>query len=221
MRSACLVLAALALPALGCGPEPLPTPAEHTAEAQRADTSPAPRRVACAAAGFPTRFDGIIEESQRRYLPASWVAFAPCGLRAQLAAESGLNERWCTDANPHGTSAACISQITKAAATDIERRTGILATRTNPQASIRAGAWYLAAQARYWREPRSDACRRVLAVASYHGGAGTLIQGQRTARQHGRVARCYDDGISEFLPRHGKENRKYVARVRELRRRME
>ena len=209
---------------------PVTAQAPAAAPALAPAAAPAPRRVAtaagqparrCAAAGFPTRFDTTIAQAQARYLPVAWQALAPCGLRAQLAAESGLNERWCTDANPHGTSAACISQITKAAAADIERRTGILAARTNPQASIRAGAWYLASQQHYWREPRSESCRRVLAIASYHGGAGTLIAGQRAARHAGRVARCYDDGISEFLPRHGPENRHYIARIRELRGRME
>ena len=104
---------------------------------------------------------------------------------------------------------------------DIEKRTGILHSRTNPQASIRAGAYYLSIQAAHWKAPRSDECRRVLSIASYHSGAGTLIEGQRAARKQGRIARCYDDGISEYLPRFKEENTHYVARVRELSERMQ
>ena len=56
-------------------------------------------------------------------------------------------------------------------------------------------------------------------MASYHAGAGTLIEAQRAARADGRSARCYD-GMKAYLPRHGKENRAYVNRVDALRRRM-
>ena len=212
------VLLACWLPLVGCVEPGPPHPHRGTevvdAHAVHAHTQ------ACRPAGFPTRWDRTIAAAEQRYLPASWRQVAPCGWRAQLAAESGLNEKWCTTANPHGTSASCLSQITAAAARDVARSAGITGSRTNPQASIRAGAFYLASMRRVWNEPRSTSCRRTLAVASYHGGAGTLIDGQRLARQAGRVARCYGDGIGEYLPRHGPENRAYVARVRELRLRM-
>ena len=193
-------------------------------EAVAAPPAPAPQvapraRGACLDAGFPTRYDRTIAHAARRYLPASWNEIAPCGLRAQLAAESGLNEKWCHTANPHGTSASCLGQLTRSAAEEAVAA-GILDSRTNPQASIRAAAWYLARMRKVWSEPRSVPCRRVLAVASYHGGAGTLIEGQRLARARGRTARCYADGIGEYLPRHGAENRAYVARVHELQVRM-
>ena len=174
----------------------------------------------CEAAGFPTRWDATIAQASRRYLPVAWRHLAPCGWRAQLAAESGLDERWCTTANPHGTSASCLAQVTDGAASDIARSSGITGSRTNPQVSIRMGAWYLASMRSKWSEPRSTSCRRTLAVASYHGGAGTLIAGQQRARAAGRTARCYDDGIAEYLPRHRPENRAYVHRVAQLQQEM-
>lgn len=177
-------------------------------------------QAGCAPAGFPTTFDATIQQASVRYLPHAWNELSRCGLRAQLAAESGLNERWCSRANPQGTSAACIGQLTKAAASDIERRAGILHSRTNPQASIRAAAFYLAAQRKAWSEPRSVACRRTLAIASYHGGVGTLVRGQRLARAQGLTARCYDDGIGKFLPVHKAENNQYITRIKRLERSM-
>ena len=220
MNAPRLVVAALAGALLvGCeGPPPVVHPDAPAAPQAHVE---APRaRHACLAAGFPTRWDAVVAAAERRYLPASWRRVAPCGWRAQLAAESGLDERWCHQANPHGTSAACLGQITMAAAHDAQRQASILHARTNPQASIRAGAWYLASMRRVWSEPRSVECRRTLSVASYHGGAGTLIDGQRLARQAGRAARCYEDGVAEHLPRHRAENIAYVDRVHTLQVRM-
>ena len=168
---------------------------------------------ACRPAGFPTKWDAQIQQAARRYLPAAWERVAPCGWRAQLAAESALDERWCRRGNPHGTSARCLGQLTHAAAEEVRMRAGITGSRTNPQASIRAGAFYLASMRRVWSEPRTVECRRELSVASYHAGAGTVIDGQRLARQAGRVARCYGDGISDHLPRHRRTNVEYVERV--------
>ena len=215
MRSLRLYSALVALTLAACTQVPAQAPADAHAAAE-----PAAAPAACAAAGFPTRYDRTIQHAATRYLPASWNAIAPCGLRAQLAAESGLNEKWCERANPHGTSAACIGQLTKAAAKDVERQAGILHSRTNPQASIRAAAFYLAAQRRVWSEPRTVGCRRTLAIATYHGGAGTLLQGQRRARARGLVARCYDDGIGDNLAVHKAENNEYIRRIAEYEARM-
>ena len=207
---------------VGCGDQhPQSMAPVPTVSPQQAAAAALPHAGAsCASAGFPTRWDKTIAQAERRYLPAAWRQLAPCGWRAQLAAESGLNDAWCAKANPHGTSASCLAQITAAAAKDARRSAGILHSRTNPQASIRAGAWYLASQRRVWSEPRSVECRRILAIASYHAGAGTLLEGQRRARDAGRTARCYEDGIAAYLPRHRAENVRYVARVHELQRRM-
>ena len=217
VRLVIAVLAAAAL--LGCE---VPTPAIHP------DAPPAPAAHvevqvlphACRPAGFPTRWDAAVAAAERRYLPASWRRVAPCGWRAQLAAESGLDDAWCHRPNPQGTTASCIGQLTDAAAADVARQAGIVGAQANPQASIRAGAFYLASLRRVWSEPRSVACRRTLAVASYHGGAGTIVEGQRLARARGRTARCYAGGIGEHLPRHRAGNNAYVARVAELQRAM-
>ena len=220
MNARNLVYTALAWGALvGCGGAPpavQPTVQPDAPDARAAVHAPR----TCASAGFPTSYDRTIAQAERRYLPASWRKVAPCGWRAQLAAESGLDDKWCHTANPHGTSAACLAQITVAAADDAARKAAIVDSRTNPQASIRAGAWYLASMRKVWSEPRSVACRRELAVASYHGGAGTLLRGQALARAAGRTARCYRDGISEHLRRHRAENVAYVDRVHTLQRRM-
>ena len=213
-----LVVLVLAAALLGCEG---PTPAVHTSTPTAGQAHVAvPHHGACAAAGYPTRWDATIAQAQRRYLPAAWVRIAPCGWRAQLAAESGLNDAWCHRPNPHGTSASCLAQLTRAAAVDARKRGGLTGSRSNPQASIRMGAWYLASMRRVWSEPRTVECRRTLAVASYHAGGGTLLEAQRRARQRGRTARCYEDGISDYLPRHRAENIAYVDRVDTLQVRM-
>lgn len=219
MRTLIAVLVAVSV-LVGCRVEPVAVQSvERHVDAGASDLAPSSPVLACGPAGFPTKWDSAIEQASSRYLPHVWREVAPCGLRAQLAAESGLNDKWCTDANPHGTSAACLGQITRSAAQDIERRSGIHSSRTNPQASIRAAAFYLAAQRSFWTEPRTPSCRRVLSVASYHGGAGTLVEAQRAARRAGHVARCYD-GLKDYLPRYGDENRHYIKRVETLRQRM-
>ena len=206
---------------VGCGqqPEPSGAPERTTVEPRAEGQAVLSHRTACKSAGFPTRWDATIAQAERRYLPMAWRQLAPCGWRAQLAAESGLNDAWCHRPNPQGTTASCLAQITRGAAREA-RLAGITEARTNPQASIRAGAWYLASMRRIWSEPRGTECRRELAVASYHAGAGTLLAGQRAARAAGRTARCYEDGISAYLPRHRTENIQYVKRVDRLQREM-
>ena len=213
-----LVIALLAAALVGC--ERPPPPLQPSTQAAGQAHVAVPHHRACAPAGFPTKWDRQIAQAERRYLPASWLRLAPCGWRAQLAAESGLNDAWCHRPNPHGTSASCLAQLTRAAAVDARKRGGLTGSRSNPQASIRMGAWYLASMRRVWSEPRSTDCRRTLAVASYHAGAGTLLTAQVAARATGRTARCYGDGIGEHLERHGPQNRAYVARVHTLQVRM-
>lgn len=183
---------------------------------------PALVQADCRSAGFPTRFDSIIEKSVRKHWPAEWQHLH-CAWRAQLAAESSLSVRTCERANRVG--AKCLAQIIPQTAKFISSKIGVTASRSDAKAAIMAGAWYMAYLGREWNAPRPSDGRWVLAVASYNSGLGHQLDAQGLARDNGYVARDWDEFGPKFLPKivssaSAEENIKYVAKVRALRREM-
>jgi len=61
---------------------------------------------------------------------------------------------------------------------DETERLGIIASRTNPKASILVGASYMKRMVRFWKAPRTDLERLELAQASYNAGAGSILSSQ-------------------------------------------
>ena len=172
----------------------------------------------CRAAGYPTRHDRLIRRAWLKHGGARW-AHRHCGWRAQLMAESS--------GDPDAESAADavgLGQQIPAAAADC-RAAGLKGSRREARWSAHCGAWLMRRAGDVWHAPRSEACRIELARGCYISGCGRLIRAQTIARARGRVARCWHDGIGEFIGQiissaSAAAAREYVDRVAALERRM-
>ena len=172
----------------------------------------------CLDAGFPTTHDADIEIAVRKHWPAVWQGPRyVCLYRAQLAAESSLDIRTCERANSAG--ARCLAQLIPSTATEAADA-GIHLSRVHAEASIMAGAWYMARLAKAWREPRPEIERHTIAAASYHTGLGHQVKAQRLARADGHTARIWHEW-APYLDRviskaNAEANRHYVQRIEQL-----
>lgn len=87
------------------------------------------------------------------------------------------------------------------------------ASRKDADASIQAGAFYMATLKRNWSSPRPEADRHDLAMASYNAGLGNILAAQRACE----MAVLYQ-GIMACLPQitghHARETLGYAPAIR-------
>ena len=166
-------------------------PEAGTALALAPDVHP---RTRCLPAGFTQQFDGAIRAAWLKHIGAR-LAHRHCGWRGQVMMESSGRPGAVSSAG-----AAGLAQIMPAAALDC-RGAGLVGERVNPRFSLACGAWLMERARKFWSAPRDEECLVELMRGSYISGAGHLLRAQRLAGADGRTARCWRDGIGEYLPR--------------------
>lgn len=119
-----------------------------------------------------TTYDAYIKQYHKQYgLPFDWTM-----LKAQLIQESGLD---CEAQSPVG---ACgLAQFMPGTWDEYLSKCKLAynTPRTNPQASIKCCAAYMADLIKQWHSPRSETDRYNLALASYNAGIGNILKAQR------------------------------------------
>lgn len=149
---------------------------------------------------FPDQHDGEIKTAVKRYLPGvDWRL-----LKAQLWQESRFDARAVSPVGAGG-----ISQFMPDTWEYVSARMGIQGDRFDTRLAIRAAAYYMAQQRRFWSSPRPETDRHKLALCNYNAGAGNCLAAQRLCAG----ALLYDD-IIVCLPRvtgqHARETTHYV-----------
>ena len=164
-----------------------------------------PPYLSCSDRSVSDRFDRHFRRGVRRYWPiahqADW-----CWFKSQCHTESHLRPE---AESPAGAVGLC--QLMPAAWSESTRRPQL--GRRHPAANVEAGAIYMARMLRMWYAPRTAACRRELAQASYNAGAGHIIESQK--RSGGK--RCWPEIQPHLITvtgRHSKETTDYVERIK-------
>lgn len=143
--------------------------------------------------GFPTQYNEMIRAAWLKNAPIEWAPWH-CYFLGQLILESGLNP----DALSHAD-AAGFAQLLKTAERDCQLQAGMKGNRWEVVFSINCAVWLMRRNGSFWISERSDFCRIELALVSYISGAGNPIKAQKVARNHGRTAVCYFQGISKYM----------------------
>lgn len=125
---------------------------------------------------FSTKYDDQIQQATRKWWPdyPQWQFW-----KSQLFAESRLNPNARSSVGAEG-----LAQFVEPTWKEITRAMSLGAvSRTDAQASIEAGAFYMARLRHSWSaapRPIDDAHR--LAEASYNGGIGNMLKAQHACR---------------------------------------
>lgn len=161
------------------------------------------------ARSFTDRYDRQIQASAKLYMPGvPWRLW-----KAQLYQESRLDP---TARSPVG--AAGLAQFMPATWEEVTRAMGLgLVDRSSADASIQAGAFYMARLRRGWSSPRPETDRHDLAMASYNAGFGSILAAQKACASDGRLPVLYDP-IMRCLPAvtgaHAAETLAYAPGIR-------
>lgn len=158
-----------------------------------------------AAAAFPSRYDRQIELAASRWLPGvPWRLW-----KAQLYQESRLDPEARSPAGAEG-----LAQFMPATWNEITRAMGYgLVDRRIADASIQAGAYYMARLRRQWSAPRPERDRHDLAMASYNAGIGHILAAQRLCRDpplYDAIMAC----LPQITGRHARETLGYAPSIR-------
>lgn len=171
------------------------------------------------------RYQAEIQGAVRRHWPSEWQEY-DLHWRAQLLAESSLDEKTCERANRVG--AKCLAQITPITARELERLGFLGDTRADAVASIHGGAFYMAHLDRQNRrifDVGTAMDRLVNAQVAYITGPGNFRSAARSARNphegHFSGGVRWEGDIDHHLEREiSKENysdvKSYVAKIASL-----
>jgi soluble lytic murein transglycosylase-like protein len=157
-----------------------------------------------AQAKAPTRFDSEICKQSARYL----VGHDCDWLKAQLIQESALNPNARSPVGAMG-----LGQIMPATFRQVCVPLVIChISPYNPEASIKAAAYYQARMESKWISKRSDYDRKALGQASYNAGAGNIIKAQRVCGMPSKY-QCIIECLPQVTGRHSVETINYVRLI--------
>ena len=129
--------------------------------------------------------------------------------KAQLYQESRLDPEARSPAGAEGQ-----AQFMPATWNEITRAMGYgLVDRRIADASIQAGAYYMARLRRQWSAPRPERDRHDLAMASYNAGIGHILAAQRLCRDpplYDAIMAC----LPQITGRHARETLGYAPSIR-------
>ena len=149
-------------------------------------------------------YDDLIRAAASRFIPdVDWRL-----LKAQYWQESRLIPDAVSPAGAVG-----IAQFMPATWKEQAPRAGYPhATRTDPEASIFAGAHYMRWLRGQWSWPRPEIDRHCLALASYNSGLGDILKAQR---RMGGPSLYWEiiRGLPLVEPEHAEEPIEYVKRI--------
>lgn len=156
------------------------------------------------ASSFPDRYDREIKKASKMYLPGiDWRLW-----KAQLYQESRFDPN---AISPVG--AAGLAQFMPATWKQISRELNMEGLSPHAtEASILAGAYYMAKLRNGWKSERPETDRHKLAAASYNAGMGNMINAQKKCN----MRPLYDEIITclpQVTGRHSKETITYVERI--------
>ena len=156
------------------------------------------------ASSFPDKYDDVIKQSAKRYLPGvKWQL-----LKAQLYQESRMDPNAVSPVGAEG-----VAQFMPATWQEISAKMGY--SNVSPRVAkyaIPAAAYYMGSLRKTWSSPRPHYDRLKLAAASYNAGKGNVIKSQRLCDN-----KVLYDEIVECLPKvtgkHSEETFTYVKRI--------
>ena len=162
----------------------------------------------CEASGVPGKYDERMRRAVKRYWSIERRAYH-CVLKAQAWTESDFREDVVSPVGAEG-----LFQFMPHTWEEWKHKVNLPGAKAKEAgASIRAGAAYMEWLQDRWLWNRTEKCRIELALASYNAGMGNIIKAQRESG----MAVCWNDGISDALPRvtghHAKETQDYVHRI--------
>ena len=152
-------------------------------------------------------YDAQIQSAADKFLKYDWRIY-----KAQLIAESNLDPE---AVSPVG--AVGLAQFMPGTWADVLKNRGLSSDlkRTDPEAAIECGAWYMRSLCEQWSSKRPLMDRVCLAMASYNAGLGNILKAQKLADN----ANLYAQIIAE-LPgvtgKNSKETINYVKKILDL-----
>lgn len=153
---------------------------------------------------FPDKYDDIIRQSAKRYLPGiRWEL-----LKAQLYQESRMDPNAKSPVGAEG-----VAQFMPATWKEMTQKLGYgnVSSRIAKYA-IPASAYYMANMRNTWSSPRPENDRYKLALASYNAGKGNIIKSQK--RCGGVVLYTEIIGcLHHITGKNSKETLTYVERI--------
>ncbi len=167
---------------------------------------------AAEARSIPRLYDRQIEQAAKTWLPGvPWKLW-----KAQLYQESRLDPDARSPVGAEG-----LAQFMPATWREISAAMGVAAVdRRTADASIQAGAFYMARLRRNWSSPRPETDRHDLAMASYNAGIGHILAAQRACEMavlYAQIMAC----LPQITGRHAAETLGYAPAIRRWHLRLE
>jgi len=159
------------------------------------------------ARSFPRQYDRQIEQAAKTWLPGvPWKLW-----KAQLYQESRLDPNARSPVGAEG-----LAQFMPATWREVTAAMGMQVAsvdRRTADASIQAGAYYMARLRRNWSSPRPEIDRHDLAMASYNAGLGHILSAQREcgmAVLYPQIMAC----LPQITGHHANETLGYAPAIR-------